>query len=159
MDPPVGPLDFKYNCELELKARDHSRKCVPTASDPATRPNTEENIYVVAKSDVPNRVAAIELGVKAWWKKVRKDKPIGPALIFRDHHQSQPIRKFTKMAWATTSEIGCAVRDCGSNYVVVCHYSPGGNIVGQQIYRPGAPCGSCPANAQCNRQEGLCVLP
>ncbi|EPB72356.1 SCP-like protein [Ancylostoma ceylanicum] len=90
-------IKLKYNCDLELKARDHSRKCILAQSDPATRPNTEENIYMVAKTDVPNRVAAIELGVKAWWKRVRKDQPIGPALIFRDHHQTQQIRKFTKV--------------------------------------------------------------
>jgi hypothetical protein len=43
---------------------------------------------------------------------------------------------YTQMVWRTTREIGCAVakRKDISGYVVVCRYSPPGNMVGQKPY-------------------------
>jgi len=43
---------------------------------------------------------------------------------------------YTQMVWRTTREIGCAVakRTDISGYIVVCRYSPAGNIIGQKPY-------------------------
>ena len=39
----------------------------------------------------------------------------------------------------------------------VCHYGPVGNYIGQKIYKPGAPCGSCPFGTSCSFEyPGLC---
>ncbi|EYC39162.1 hypothetical protein Y032_0672g1385 [Ancylostoma ceylanicum] len=94
--------------------------------------------------------------VISWWKPSRKEKPIGPALTFRPQHANSPIRHFTKIAWANTREIGCAVKECGSFFFAVCHYNPGGNLLNQKIYLDGSPCTSCPQNAKCS--QGLCVV-
>ncbi|KAK6028537.1 hypothetical protein OSTOST_05413 [Ostertagia ostertagi] len=60
------------------------------------------------------------------------------------------------MAWATTQHLGCAVNSCGnSHWSVVCHYKPGGNIVGRQIYMKGAPCTACPVSYKCTAMK-LC---
>lgn len=51
---------------------------------------------------------------------------------------------YTQVVWRDTEGVGCAVQQCGTftnlgpawdnGYLVVCNYSPGGNIVGQQPY-------------------------
>ena len=39
----------------------------------------------------------------------------------------------------------------------VCHYGPVGNYIGQQIYKPGRPCSSCPLLTSCSTSyAGLC---
>ncbi|KAL6732456.1 hypothetical protein Aduo_003216 [Ancylostoma duodenale] len=149
-------IKLKYSCQLEVSARDHAVTCRNRPSSPSTRPNIEENVARIPKNSVPDRVEAIRKAITLWWKTGRKEKPIGVALTFRRHHLNSPIRHFTKMAWAQTREIGCAVRDCGSSYIAVCHYKPGGNIINHKIYEAGRPCSRCPANARCS--EGLCVI-
>lgn len=43
---------------------------------------------------------------------------------------------YTQMVWADTTEVGCAVArtDNEKQEVWVCHYAPGGNVVGQRPY-------------------------
>lgn len=51
---------------------------------------------------------------------------------------------YTQVVWRDTQRVGCAVQQCGTftnlgsawdnGYIVVCNYSPGGNISGQQPY-------------------------
>ncbi|KIH51204.1 SCP-like protein [Ancylostoma duodenale] len=145
-------IELKYDCTLEVAARDRAQSC---ATDEIR--GGLENKHMVAVSSVKNRIEAMEKGVKQWWKQVRKDTPLGMAVTFRDHHQYLPIRSFTRMAWANTQKIGCAVKRCGEQWNVVCHYDPAGNIVNQPIYVRGKPCSQCPSRASCS--NALCVLP
>jgi pathogenesis-related protein 1 len=41
---------------------------------------------------------------------------------------------YTQMVWRGTTEIGCAAAACGAEEVLVCHYAPPGNWVGQRPY-------------------------
>ena len=61
------------------------------------------------------------------------------------------------MVWSRTSKIGCGVKQCQGGIVVVCHYSPAGNVVGQNVYSPGSTCSACPAGTTCSRSSGLCT--
>jgi uncharacterized protein YkwD len=81
------------------------------------------------------------------------DKDANTALEFavmsfgneRKHYKNVPVGvdssfykygHYTQMVWKTTTEIGCAVakRKDIPGYVVVCRYSPPGNMVGQKPY-------------------------
>ncbi|KHJ98551.1 hypothetical protein OESDEN_01464 [Oesophagostomum dentatum] len=65
-----------------------------------------------------------------------------------------------QLAWATTKFVGCAVQDCGGKkMVVVCNYSPAGNVKDHVIYEMGKPCLNCPSGTSCFPDEGLCVFP
>ncbi|PIO63663.1 hypothetical protein TELCIR_14730 [Teladorsagia circumcincta] len=62
------------------------------------------------------------------------------------------------MAWAHTTQLGCGVKNCGANYVVVCRYSPPGNIVGQNIYNVGPTCSQCRGGCTSDwLHRGLCL--
>lgn len=42
---------------------------------------------------------------------------------------------YTQQVWATTTDLGCAVKKCGaSTYIVSCEYGPGGNYQGERPY-------------------------
>eukprot|EP01025_Chloroclados_australasicus_P044549 TRINITY_DN4838_c0_g3_i1.p2 TRINITY_DN4838_c0_g3~~TRINITY_DN4838_c0_g3_i1.p2 ORF type:complete len:239 (-),score=18.83 TRINITY_DN4838_c0_g3_i1:1447-2163(-) len=38
---------------------------------------------------------------------------------------------FTQVVWKSTREVGCATQKCPDFALVVCHYSPNGNVLGQ----------------------------
>lgn len=39
---------------------------------------------------------------------------------------------FTQMVWNSSTQLGCAVKNCSANtYYIVCNYYPQGNIIGQ----------------------------
>jgi hypothetical protein len=67
---------------------------------------------------------------------------------------------YTQIAWADTYKIGCGFtahsRSDNDRRLYVCNYGPGGNYIGGNMYKIGAPCTKCPAVApSCN--DGLCV--
>ncbi|KIH53125.1 hypothetical protein ANCDUO_16756, partial [Ancylostoma duodenale] len=63
------------------------------------------------------------------------------------------------MGWALSTKLGCSIVKCSSDYVSVCRYSPRGNIVGQNVYKPGNVCSACPAGVkECVALEALCVM-
>ncbi|CAI2351496.1 unnamed protein product [Caenorhabditis sp. 36 PRJEB53466] len=69
----------------------------------------------------------------------------------------------SQMAWANTQKVGCGVTKCtgdsisGTEYVVVCQYSPAGNYIGSNIYKAGKTCSECPDGTSCESDTGLCV--
>ena len=49
----------------------------------------------------------------------------------------QPIGHFTQIVWRTTTLVGCAVATCNGQDLLVCNYSPAGNLTG--TYRKNVP--------------------
>jgi len=47
---------------------------------------------------------------------------------------------YTQLIWADSTELGCAVADCGSNLVLSCRYLSAGNVVGARAI----PASNCP---------------
>ncbi len=43
------------------------------------------------------------------------------------------VGHYTQLIWPRTQEVGCAVAKGAVNDVLVCRYSPAGNIVGETI--------------------------
>ncbi|RCN52121.1 hypothetical protein ANCCAN_01551 [Ancylostoma caninum] len=115
----------------------------------------EDNYSLISKRAASDNIEALDKAIKMWWQKVKTIRPYGSSVALRGYSRDESTRKFIKMAWAKTEEIGCAVNDCGSNYAVVCFYKPGGNMIGEPIYERGYPCSDCPG--MCHPHEGLCL--
>ncbi|XP_060750861.1 peptidase inhibitor 16 isoform X2 [Tachysurus vachellii] len=71
---------------------------------------------------------------------------------------------YTQVVWAKSNNVGCASHLCGTvknlayknSTILVCNYSPPGNVVGRRPYAKGAPCSNCPEKAvECI--ENLCT--
>lgn len=64
---------------------------------------------------------------------------------------------FSQVIWADSNQVGCGKTFFNDGTLVVCHYTPSGNIPGKSIYRKGVPCTNC--TLKCNMQyKGLCGM-
>ncbi|PIO64265.1 hypothetical protein TELCIR_14114 [Teladorsagia circumcincta] len=121
-----------------------------------------ENFAMISSYDAQqsNLIAAFK-AIKTFWREIKTSRGINRRMQFTEHfrnRQDAPLR-FTQMAWATTRQFGCGVKSCNGNYVVVCRYSPRGNIVGQNIYNVGSTCSQCAGG--CTNEgphKGLCIV-
>ncbi len=60
----------------------------------------------------------------------------------KQDYSGQPLSKtnqsvakhYTQMVWRNTTELGCAKVSCGHKLIVVCHYAPSGNHIGEKPY-------------------------
>ncbi|EYC00409.1 hypothetical protein Y032_0116g611 [Ancylostoma ceylanicum] len=143
-----------YDCATETEAIKYASTCSLKKSPEGDRPGFGENVFIYP---VPNAdpIPAFEAATESWWSQVsaaviKSDVKFDRSL--RDKAVDQ--RGFTQMAWAKSVKIGCAIQTCDQSSFVVCRYSPGGNILNEQIYQPGQVCGGCMAS--CNITQGLC---
>ncbi|XP_076109171.1 peptidase inhibitor 16-like [Mytilus galloprovincialis] len=109
-----------------------------------------ENLFVTTAQDV---YKAMDQSVNSWFNEVR----------FYNYNYNcysdtcfKKVGHYTQLVWAKTSLLGCGIRKCNkvigtvmSNaYLVVCNYSPAGNIMKNKIlnkpYTKGKPCSKCP---------------
>ena len=49
------------------------------------------------------------------------------------------VGHYTQMIWQNSSEVGCGEASAGGNNILVCDYSPQGNINGTIVYAPPRP--------------------
>ncbi|VDM66859.1 unnamed protein product [Strongylus vulgaris] len=146
-------MRMKYNCELEAGALDQARLCSNTGSGFGGS-NFGENIAQINRSAFPTKLEAIRKAISNWWKQSRGPVNIGPNVYYRSKHISAAAQ-FAQMAWHDVDQVGCGIAECNGFHSVVCHYSPQGVTVEQQIYRPGAPCSACPGGTTCT-EGALC---
>ncbi|XP_077541109.1 scoloptoxin SSD976-like [Haemaphysalis longicornis] len=93
-----------------------------------------------------------EQAIMTWWDEYRLTSPS----IVRHYNFSPNNGHFTQMAWARNAKVGCGATDCpqlGGRYMV-CNYEPGGNVIGQPVYREGWPCSQCPEGTRCVSEQG-----
>ncbi|VDM75683.1 unnamed protein product [Strongylus vulgaris] len=148
-------LEMRYDMRLEAEAQAYANTC-PT-SESAT---SGENFALVSPTTITPLQAVVQ-AVKSWWSVIWRNG-INRRLVYTIFLERKPTspRTFTQarqksMAWAGSYRIGCGVRICGGSRVVVCRYSPKGNIYFQQVYIPGPVCGSCFSSCR----DGLCAAP
>jgi pathogenesis-related protein 1 len=63
----------------------------------------------------------------AMWAGERSQYTYNPRYEFVAGH-------YTQIIWRSSVEIGCGAASCDSQTVIVCRYSPPGNVIGQQPY-------------------------
>ncbi|ETN82517.1 SCP-like protein [Necator americanus] len=157
--PPAANIQkMKYDCAIEASALNHAKTCSTSLSHPSDRPGLKENIIHIKSHDL-DEVTAASKAMDKWWSElavsgVRSD------MLFTSrirHRISNIVTHWSKMAWHYNSRLGCAIHRCKKTYSVVCHYGPGGNVVGEYIYRVGAVCSACPSGTRCDKNTGLCV--
>ncbi|CAJ0933863.1 unnamed protein product, partial [Mesorhabditis belari] len=142
-----------WNYTLVLEAATYAETCPPNAISSAGI-----NVYIqpVAPGDPPNTIdLMVNKTVNTWANQFFTNGPKGYVTTAATAHATQ-------MAWSTTQSIGCAYVLCGNfsgRRIVVCHYYPPGNVVGQRIYNQGATCSKCPTESPCLQASGLCVTP
>jgi len=150
---------MNWDKNLASSAQAHADQCMFAHS--TNRVNTGENIWA---SPFSNYRGAF----KMWFDEVY-DKSCGCTNFYK-----YCCGHYTQMAWASTTRVGCGFAKCnsisyayGHHYILVCHYSPAGNIIyysnGEMVGRPGftyrygdeKPCTQCAAGHKCD--NGLCT--
>uniref|UniRef100_A0A803U0N9 ShKT domain-containing protein n=1 Tax=Anolis carolinensis TaxID=28377 RepID=A0A803U0N9_ANOCA len=71
------------------------------------------------------------------------------------------VNAYTQMIWHSSNQIGCALAFCPQStntFIYVCHYCPGGNILGQEKkpYKKGLPCADCADSCEDNLCNSSC---
>ncbi|XP_035237011.1 peptidase inhibitor 16-like [Anguilla anguilla] len=89
-------------------------------------------------------------------------------LDYSYHNDSCPEDKlcghYTQVVWAETTLVGCSTHLCekvvGLTFtgvtMLVCDYSPAGNVLGELPYEEGEPCSNCPEDLQ-HCEKNICV--
>lgn len=93
----------------------------------AHRPNSNygENIYCLWSSDRNSRMSAKAV-CRSWYEEIKEHEfGVEPKGIFKGGH-------FTQMIWKSSQDLGVGIsRTKKGKVLVVCNYSPRGNIAGQ----------------------------
>ncbi|CAJ0591236.1 unnamed protein product [Cylicocyclus nassatus] len=133
-------MEMKYDCELEKAAHDIAVQC-NDAETPQTSLTTEgENFLKIDKvySEIGTASNAMYTAGTKWFDEITKNG-INQNIDFTQYFAN---KKPTVYHWSQTYKIGCEIADCedlkNKQYtIVVCRYSPKGNVVGTKVYQPG----------------------
>jgi pathogenesis-related protein 1 len=122
----VPPL--AWSKELAQHATDWSNKLAAKGCNLEHSQDSEygENIFMGSAS--LNHDAVVE-AAKAWESE-------------KINYSSEKLNKanwsqsghYTQMVWRNTTQLGCAKAVCADSLVVVCNYSPAGNMMGEKPY-------------------------
>ncbi|KAK9679680.1 Cysteine-rich secretory protein family [Popillia japonica] len=84
-------------------------------------------------------------------------------LSFTSQGDDERNQETIQTIWAHTQYVGCAAASFphivkGTRVVLlVCHYSPAGNVMEKSVFHRGKPCSNCAFNGVCNsRYKNLC---
>ncbi|GLC39800.1 hypothetical protein PLESTM_000943500 [Pleodorina starrii] len=92
--------------------------------------NAGQNLYAVRGNTAMSCVSATD----GWYNEVSQYK-----FTRRPWTDNQPnfsnIGHFTQLVWKSSTQLGCgAAKGANNCYVVACHYSPAGNMVGDSSF-------------------------
>ncbi|RCN47292.1 SCP-like protein [Ancylostoma caninum] len=149
---------MRYDMDLEAEADKYASTCPMLPSEKSDRFTGENFKFFGGNTTIPY-MDAITKAQQSWWSQIYKNG-VNAQMKYNAYLEEKPDAptSFTQMGWAATYMVGCAVRRCNDpvvGTVVVCRYSPRGNIYTQYIYNKGSVCGSC--SSTCD--DGLCPPP
>ncbi|VDM15067.1 unnamed protein product [Wuchereria bancrofti] len=156
-------LQLTWSCQLENSAQRWANQCVFGHSPKNQRQGTGENLYAYWSSvsvEKLKNTAGTNAG-ESWWSELPQLYTDNPSNRLTPEVSRQNVLHFTQMAWGKTHKIGCGiVTNCagGHTLIVVCHYSPVGNVLTELIYELGQPCrtdNDCNTK-KCSKESGLC---
>ncbi|EYB83176.1 hypothetical protein Y032_0341g3010 [Ancylostoma ceylanicum] len=156
--PAANMLRMTYDCNLEAGAIAYAQTCCRKESNPKTRPGIGENIIEINKLYLSMPQVARE-ATALWWQELSMYGV--NANMFFDFwiQKKRRVTRLTQMIWHNSDRVGCGINNCrGKYFLVVCRYSPRGNILNNFIYLIGQPCGACPAGTRCDPATSLCIV-
>ncbi|XP_072133859.1 uncharacterized protein [Mobula birostris] len=143
-------LRMKWDNDLEELALTHAKECIWEHNK--NRGQTGENLYSVTGT------VDLKLAVEKWY--------LEAADYTYDTMECTPLKMcghYTQVVWADSDKVGCASHFCdvlqgltdNNLSILVCNYSPPGNVLGQNPYKKGTPCSKCPDGFKCI--DNLCT--
>ena len=82
----------------------------------------------------PPGAIPLENSVDTWYAEIEEYN-------FKSAKFSADTGHFTQLVWRDSTEIGCGAATCPEGDILVCNYSPGGNVIGQfkeKVRKPSA---------------------
>ena len=95
------------------------------------RPGQSENLAMATRGTL-----TAEQLVGLWSREKRLLQPGLFPFVSRTGHWSD-VAHYTQMVWPTTTRVGCALQ-AGSMDILICRYSPKGNIDGKPVFAASA---------------------
>ncbi|KAL6733938.1 hypothetical protein Aduo_004533 [Ancylostoma duodenale] len=156
--PAANMLRMTYDCNLEAGAIVYAQTCCRKESNPRTRPGIGENIIEINKMYLSMPQVA-RLATELWWRELSM-YGVNANMYFDFWIQvKKKVTRLTQMIWHNSDRVGCGINNCsGKFFLVVCRYTPAGNILDNFIYLIGQPCGACPRGTNCDPQTSLCIV-
>ncbi|XP_032898413.1 peptidase inhibitor 16-like isoform X2 [Amblyraja radiata] len=137
-------LRIKWDAHLEKIATKYSKKCAWKHNP--NRGRVGENLYATNGALIPAK------GVEDWYMEIY-DYDYNTMVCTA----GKMCGHYTQVVWANTEKVGCNVNFCDKLHgldnknltILVCNYSPPGNVIGAKPFKKGASCSECPSGYKC----------
>lgn len=131
----VGSPPLRWSDRLAKQAKEWADKCDFSHNPDLGKTRSGQNIY--ASSDVRESITEAARVASQMWADEKRDFDAANNTCA----SGKICGHYTQMAWKSTTEVGCAVAACPTTIrnfeagvIVVCDYSPAGNVVGQRPF-------------------------
>ncbi|CAG9859098.1 unnamed protein product [Phyllotreta striolata] len=161
---------LSYNKELEFMAQCWINECHKESilvHDKCRRTAefswVGQNLAYVGSTDPSqlDKLSMIKKMILGWYDEVAE---FSSSWVNKHEERDAMIGHYTQLVWADTKEIGCAMSYFAHhdgtykwyNLKLACNYGPGGNYLGQPVYKIGKTGSKCAGKKTNKRFPGLC---
>uniref|UniRef100_K7F3E0 Peptidase inhibitor 16 n=1 Tax=Pelodiscus sinensis TaxID=13735 RepID=K7F3E0_PELSI len=142
--PAADMLKMSWDPELEAFAKAYAAKCIWGHNK--ARGRRGENLFAITDE------MDVEVAMEQWY-----DEQEHYNLTTAKCALGQMCGHYTQVVWASSEYIGCGTQFCKTLhgvedpdlYLLVCNYSPPGNVRGRKPYKEGPACSQCPEGYTC----------